>query len=316
VADAPPFAAITTVYSYYLPEVRAVIDSLVARYPHDVFLRSLEPGGLDAFHEPVLEKLVRAHASDVHGLGDFRFRYPTSGSEEGIREYLSTLAARGVKRIYMLRGDYEGYREVARSRGIETREVALDEDPRRLEPGHWFLSNPSARDGNLLPPDVPRAILDAGHRVFYDLSYLGSTGEAIFDLTHPNVAAAVISFSKTYGLFYYRIGFTFSREEIPALYANKWFKNVLSLLIADRVLDLDGRSLARRCKALQAEIVERVNRAHGLGLAASDAFLLAHLTPERARELPPAKLATIARFERDRGYRFCLTPYFLEHERA
>jgi hypothetical protein len=31
------FTAITTVYSYYLPEVRSLIDRIVACYPHNVF---------------------------------------------------------------------------------------------------------------------------------------------------------------------------------------------------------------------------------------------------------------------------------------
>jgi histidinol-phosphate/aromatic aminotransferase/cobyric acid decarboxylase-like protein len=192
------------------------------------FLSSIEPG-LNDFHEPIIDALIKARGKDIPALASFPLRYPTAGSEEGIREVLTLLAARGVKRIYTLRGDYEGYREMARTRRIATQEVELSTPPSSLERGWWFLSNPSARDGNLLPEGVIAAIANAGHKIFYDLSYMGSTSPgACFDLTHPNVAFAAISFSKPYGLFYYRVGFTFAREEIPALYANRWFKNVLS----------------------------------------------------------------------------------------
>jgi histidinol-phosphate/aromatic aminotransferase/cobyric acid decarboxylase-like protein len=304
--------AFTTVYSYYLPEVRAAISDVVAAYPHDVFLRSLTPAGLDAFHEPILDKLVAAHRHDVPNLADFPYRYPTAGSEEGIREYLSRLATGGTRRIYMFAGDYEGYREVARTRGIDTVEVQKETPPSSLLPGHWFLSNPSARDGNIVGPGDLRAIAEAGHQVFYDLSYLGSTTPATYDVSHPNVAAVAVSFSKTFGLFYYRIGFLFTREPVPALFANKWFKNVLSLLIAERVLGLDAAALASKYKGVQQAVVEDLNRAHGLELRASDAFLLAHLRAADADAHSPAARAVLERYRRHDGYRLCLTPYFLE----
>src|SRR5262249_11895083 len=156
-----------------------------------------------------------------------------AGSEEGIREYLTLLQSSGVHEIYAWKGDYEGYREVARTRGVRLVELDAEADPASVPRGHWFLSNPSARDGMIVPREQIQAICEAGHQVFYDLSYLGMTGPAVYDLAHPNIAAVVVSFSKPYGLFYYRIGFTFSRAAIPVLEANKWFKNVYGLLIAD-----------------------------------------------------------------------------------
>jgi len=304
--------AFTTVYSYYLPEVRAAISDLVAAYPHDVFLRSVTPAGLDTFHEPILEQLVAAHARDVPGLGAFPYRYPTAGSEEGIREFMTRLATAGERRLYMWAGDYEGYREVARTRGMETVEVERDADPSTLAAGPWFLSNPSARDGNIVPAAEVQALAEAGHQVFYDLSYLGSTDPAVYDVSHPNVTAVALSFSKTFGLFYYRIGFLFTREPVPALYANKWFKNVLSLLIAERVMRLDAGALALKYKGLQKAVLDDLNREHGLSLQASDAFLLAHLTDAGASSLAPESRAVLDRYRRHHGYRLCLTPYFVE----
>jgi hypothetical protein len=63
-------------------------------------------------------------------------------------------------------------------------------------------------------------------------------------------------------------------------------------------------------------VVDEINRDHGFGLCASDAFLLAHLPEEAAASLPAEKLNMIASFRRGDGYRFCLTPYFLRRERS
>jgi histidinol-phosphate/aromatic aminotransferase/cobyric acid decarboxylase-like protein len=307
------FKAITTVYSYYMPEVRELITALAQEYPHDVFLRSVSPG-LDDFHHPIFDKLISAHRHDVPHLAQFPHRYPTAGSEEAIREYMTLLQCSGVRQIYVWEGDYEGYRETAKTRHIATVEVGYDGDPTAMPPGHWFLSNPSARNGMIVPPQKIQAILEAGHKVFYDLSYLGSTEPVTFDLSHSNVAVAAISFSKPYGLFYYRVGFTFCREPIPALYANKWFKNVYGLLIAAKILDeLDLDALAHKYKAVQSHIIEEIEREFGLGLSASDAFLLAKL-PATSAQLSPSHREMIGEFMRGEWYRFCLTPYFMARE--
>lgn len=310
--------AITTVYSYYTPEVRRVVDGLVAEYPHEVFLRSVKPG-LDDFHLPVIARLVERHRTDVPELGSFAHAYPTSGSEEGIRELMSTIAAaRERSPVYMFAGDYEGYREIARTRGLDFRELPFDPGaPARVPPGWWFLSNPSARDGNLLPRALVDAVTEAGHRVFYDLSYLDATPPAAFDLSHPSIAAAAISFSKPYGLFYYRIGFTFARAPIPALVANKWFKSIFGLLLAERLMQtVDARAHAAKYAAIQSAIVAQIEREHELGLRASDAFLLAHVPPSAAARLDERRRALLARFARGDGYRLCLTPYFLAREQS
>ncbi len=303
---------ITTVYSYYLPEVREVVAKLGRDYPHDVLLQSIKPG-LDTFHEPIIDRVLASHTHDVPGLSAFPNRYPTAGSEEGIREYMTELAHGGVKEILMLRGDYEGYRDVAHSRGMSVMEVEGDTDPASIAPGHWFLSNPSARDGNLLPEAVIERICSAGHQVFYDLSYLGSTGPAQYVVDHPNVAAVALSFSKTYGLFYSRIGFLLTRSAVASLYGNRWFKNIFSLMIADAVVtQLDITALATKYKGIQANVLAGINADFGLGLVPSDAFLLATLSVDAASHLDVGQQATIARHRRATAFRFCLTPYFLE----
>lgn len=308
--------AITTVYSYYLPEIRDLITRMTRDYPHDVFLRSILPG-LDDFHVPVMDRLIGSHAVDVPALGQFANRYPTAGSEEGIREYMTVLQGQGVKRIYVWKGDYEGYREVARTRGIEAVDVEFEADPAALPPGHWFLSNPSARNGMIVPREKVLAIAEAGHKVFYDLSYIGTTVPVVYDVAHPNVAVVAVSFSKPYGLFYYRIGFIFSREPVATLYANKWFKNIYGLLIADRIVqEVDQAQLSAKYRSIQAEIVRSINAETGLGLAAADVFLLANMPASSAARLPEEAQSQLNRYRRGDWYRFCLTPYFEEYERS
>ncbi len=302
--------AIQAVYSYYLPEVRQIISDLAGEFPHDVFLKSVTPG-LDDFHEPIIGQFLEYQSGAVPGLSSYGNRYPTAGSEEFIREYITQLDAR---KIHVLEGEYEGYREIARTRGIETVEVPFEKNPADFEPGDWFLSNPSARDGNIIDDGHVQAICEAGHKLFYDLSYLGSTPFHRFDVGHPNIAAVAVSFSKSYGLFYNRVGFGFSREPLDVLYANKWFKNIFSLLIAQRLMEtLPPGRVPEKYKPVQARIVETINAEEGLRMEASDAFLIARLGPTDGLDGEQRK--SIEKFRRGPGHRFCLTPYFMEFEK-
>ena len=308
--------AITTVYSYYFPEVRQAISELTRDYPHEVFLKSIKPG-LDDFHIPVIDSYIDSCAGVVPDLKGFSFRYPTAGAEEGIREVLTLLQQKGVKTIYVLKGDYEGYKSVAETRCIATREIGPEIDPIDLEPGYWFLSNPSARNGNVIVNGFIERICEAGHKVFYDLTYLGLTERYVFDVSHPNIFAVTVSFSKPYGLFYYRVGFTFSREEVPSLYGNKWFKNIYALLIAEKLIkERTIEEIFRKYKTIQKQIIESINREYGLGIKPSDALLLGYLPVAETEKFTPEQLEMISRFRRGDFYRFCLTPYFEELEKV
>ncbi len=310
--------AITTVYSYRHRETRAIVNNVVAKgFPHRVFLKATNPpGALDNYHEPVIDKVLDFNRDSVPALKEFGGRYPTSGSEEGIREIMTHLQAQGVKRIYVLKGEYEGFQAVAEQRCMETFEVHPGTDPRTIDPGYWFISNPSARDGNIIPNNLINDICEAGHNVFYDLAYLGSTRRHEFDLSHPNIFAAVISFSKTYGLFYDRIGFAFSRQPVPSLYGNKWFKSIFALMVAEAIVDqLRPGQLSEKYKFIQEQIITDINEEHDLNMRPSDTFLLAHIRAEDAAGLGPAQLEMIAKFRRGDVYRFCLTPYFIERDR-
>lgn len=314
--DLSAFHPIKTVYSYLPFAVRRLIDELTEPYPHDVFLSSVD-GGLDMLQEPTINSLIDHWDTAVRGLEQFPYRYFTAGSEEGIREFLSMLALKGVNHINVLLGDYEGYEAVAHTRGIDAHHWPMGHLV-NAAPHSWsFISQPSARDGNVLPDGTLTDICEAGQNVFLDLSYLGTTDEMRLHADHPNIKAVALSFSKPFGLFYYRIGFLFSRIPIPALDANRWFKNVLSILLADRVINRlgplwPGRTYKRR----QQQLVARIADETGIPMHPSDAFLLAYTSSAEGAGLDSERRALIKPFQRADGYRYCLTPYFLEQDRT
>jgi histidinol-phosphate/aromatic aminotransferase/cobyric acid decarboxylase-like protein len=310
--------AITTVYSYRFPEIRTIISDLAKDFPHDIYSKSIT-GELDTFDQPIIDKVVKFYGPQVPALADFKFRYPTSGSEEGIREIMSDMQCKGVKKIRVFKGEYEGYSAVAATRNIETEEVPFDVDVSKLTPAHWFISNPTARNGTIIPNSRIKEICDAGNQVFYDMAYLGSTRQNVFDIDHENIFATVVSFSKSYGVFYDRIGFAFSKKEVPCLYANKWFKNLFSLMIAEKIVDtITPNYLYDKYRPLQEEIVRQINKDTGLPLKVADALLLANFSAvgDDAAKLNAVQRGMVEKHRRDDNYRFCLTPYYLKAEKG
>lgn len=307
------FKAIKAAYSYYCPEVREVISKVAKNYPHEIFLKSIEPG-LDDFHVPIVKHLVKYLKEPIPNLDDFKYFYPTGGAEEGIREVLSWLKLRGISKIYILEGEYEGYEEVAKTRGIKS--IIVQEDKiNKLKPGIWFISNPSGRDGNIIENDFILNLCKKGHKIFYDLSYLGLTKPHVFDLSHPNILGVFISFSKPFGLFYYRIGFTFCREPIPLLYANKWFKNIFSLIVADEVMKtIKFGEIYRKYRRIQLDILKKIEKESEIKLRPSDVVYLAFFKQKDEKNLNNAQKKFIADFQRGIGWRFCLTQYFIDRE--
>ena len=54
-------------------------------------------------------------------------------------------------------------------------------------------------------------------------------------------------------MFRFRIGFTFSRDEVPSLYANRWFKSIPALLIALKVAQEIGAKMYQEAAAKEKE---------------------------------------------------------------
>lgn len=328
------FDAMKAVYCYHFPEVRELLREVQNSLPDDLWLvttpaHSLEvegiskflkiPGNkednvdLDEIHVPIIERIIKAYCGVVPALGDFKYRYPTSGSSEGLFHILTKARTDGVETINVLVGEYEGYEAQAANLKMKVNKVDLDKTaPKNVKPGLWFISNPSARDGNIIPNELINALCDSGHRVVLDLAYVGATRPYKFDVSHENIESVVMSFSKPYGVFRFRIGgFTFSRNEIPSLYGNKWFKDVTRLFQALAIAESIGpKKLHKKYSVVQRRIIDKLNARHGLNLRASDSFLLAYLKPGDDEALNDEQRELIAPYKRGDGYRFCLTPYF------
>jgi len=344
------FKAMKAVYCYFFPEVeqlvRDVESSLLGNMNRvttpakevcdkldSVFSPHLEipqtPEGyidLDEIHVPIIERIVNAYSHIVPGLKDFGYRYPTSGSSEGIFKILAKLKVEGIDNIYVLNGEYEGYGEYAKELKMNVNIIDVGEDVCEididgLKPGIWFVSNPSTCDGNIISNKFINDLCNNNHKVVLDLAYVGATRFYEFDVSHENIIAVLMSLSKPYGLFRYRIGFTFSRNEIRSLYGNKWFKDTGRLLQGLKVVeelgpDRDGYTmLYKKYWPVQMKIIKEINDEHGLSMKASDSLLLGYLYDVDKSRLNEDQLNMISDFKRGNGYRFCLTPYFEEIER-
>ncbi len=307
---------IKAVYSYYFPEIRKLISEITADFPHGEFLKSIKPG-LDDFEKPIIKRMIRFYKHDVKGLETFEYRYPTNGSSEGIYHLLARIKKDDpVAPIYTLEGEYEGYRESASGLGMKVREVKEDfETIKNLPLGYWFISNPSGRDGNFLEDTLINQIANLGHKVIVDLAYLGMTKRKMFDISNPNIIAVLTSMSKPFGLFYYRVGFTFSRAPIDTLYGSKWFKNILSLIIADKVFStFISDFFYKKYSPIQKEILKLIKQETEIELRQSDVMLLGYLTKGDFNKLNQSQKDLVLPFKRGDGYRFCLTQYFLDRE--
>lgn len=306
-----------SVYAYYFPEVRRLISKLTQNYPHKVFLKSIKPG-LDNFHFKVIDKYLEHYREYFPKLKDFGFRYFTNGSSEGIFHLLTYIKVHdNDSPIYVFEGEYEGYKEYAKSLKLEVLEVNPEKtDFEKLEKGFWFISNPSARNGNIIPIRDIEKIAKAGHKIILDLTYVGLTKKFVFDVNHENIFAVVTSLSKPFGLFYYRIGFVFCKEEIETLKANIWFKNIFSLLIAGKIFSkFKPDSFFKKYKKTQKKVLEKIEKDTKISIQASDVVILGFLTKKDAENLSQKQKESIERYKRGDFYRFCLTPYFLETEK-
>jgi len=328
--------ALKAVYSYFFPEVREIVRAshnfetalFLTTTPNPHYLHGFNPPlfipntpegtrDLDKIHEPVIERIIKAYKPLVPALGEFKWSYPTNGSSEGIFHILADLAEMGVKRIYVLKGEYEGYREYSSTFRIDTVEVTANQMGELSKGSVCFISNPSARDGNILSNEFINKVCK-NCRVVLDLAYAGMTRPYKFDVSNKNIIAVVMSLSKPYGVFRFRIGgFAFTRRPVPSLYANKWFKDIPALLTALKLVEeIPPGSLYKKYSEVQRRALLKIRDDTGLPIEPSDVFLLAWMKGCSEQMLTPKQKKMVAEFKRGDLYRFCLTPYFEMMERG
>ncbi len=304
-------SATRTVYCYYFPEIRRLISRLGTHFPHQVFLRSITPG-LDDFHEPLITAYMKMVKPQLPHLASYPYHYITAGASEGIFHVLAEIAARKKRpRLYVFEGEYEGYEAYGNNLELKFKQVDWGTDPKQLSPGIFFISNPSARNGNIIPNSVIKAIGDAGHEIILDVTYVGLTAPHRFLDNHKAISTVIVSLSKPYGLYYYRLGFCFSRQRRETLSANKWFKNIFSIIVGQKIIaKYPYPYLFNKYRTKQKKALACLKEETGLEVHASDVLLLGYLPKNEATK--PAALVT---YRRGQTFRFCLTPYFLKLEK-
>lgn len=329
-----------TVYCYLFPEVWEIMKAVERAAPLDMYRLSgreemVKPHLSKVFekfplntifkndatlidldnHRKIMSRITDKYSEIIHPLGDFEYMAPGAGSSPLIFHLLTYLKGKGHNAIHVLDGEYEGYGAYASHLGMEVHKYRYLSDF-ELGDAVWFISNPSTRDGNIVDSMDIKSLCDKGAKVVLDLSYAGSTRPYVYNVEHENIIAVLLSQSKPFGVFRFRMGgFLYTREEIPSLYANKWFKDPLRMLQSLKLLeDLGFHTLYRKYCRVQEKIIEVTNSAYGLHITPSDALLLGYMTPLTADEtLSPKDRELVKPYRRGPGwYRFCITPFLEE----
>lgn len=332
-----------TVYSWVMPETEKMVEKVLAN-GHQRLLRDRHreawTGKQDAYHEEFFQTWLDWASPHISNFGDFSYRYPTSGSSEAIRDSLAQHASLanyrphlGVPTIHIWKGEYEGYKSLASPYGIRVVEhdryeweASLDsfcekEDTR----GHkFYISDPSSIDGNFWDP-FPQ-FLDHIHentemKVMLDLCYVGCCPSETYpsqkiEGNHKAIDTVFFSLSKSFGVYYHRIGGMFSKTEHPGLWGNKWFKNLTSLRLGTQLMrEYSLTELPDKYRDLQKESCDALGASGKLigmsgyskkmeAIDPSDVFLLAHIKRGHCYS---------RHFDRIPGEpRFCLTPSLYE----
>lgn len=307
----PPRSPEQTVYSYLFPEVRDLVHDVLHYDAGDIVntLRENVTPGLDNVHYPVMEKFKWHLAEHRVPVDDFAYEYPVNGSSEALFHLIAKHVANdplGISRIWTLEGEYQGFEAYASALGTTTSTLTEKMVLEGNYPGGLFLvSNPSSRDGNYLKPEVYYAIVNKpDNQVILDLAYVGMA-DPMRRLDTSKVAAVVASMSKPWGLYYFRVGFAWTREPVDSLYGNKWFKNIPSLKVAEAVLNhLPARLVREKYRPIQYEILSHeILSHHREHVRASDVWLLAYEDDGPSEYVRAGNRA-----------RYCLTPKFQEWE--
>lgn len=320
-----------TVYALVTSEVETIKrDMLVGNEPGlsddylDMF-REAWTGKQDQYHERFF-KTWHEWSRPVVDLNrkNFPSYYPCNGASEPIRQLVYDLVAASSAsglfpaNIHVFEGEYEGYKAMAEAAGanlIENKREnwrvlagLLTHTPNKGD--LFFISAPSAIDG-MVWQDF-NAFLEAmpPNSVVVDCTYVGAIPKSSlkkrFNLNVPSVSSVVFSLSKPFGCYYDRIGGIFCREENPALFGNKWFKNLTSLALGTRLMEsFDVFHMPSKYARFQNRAARRTATELALAIEPADVYILGRGVNEANSELETYLL-------RASKVRVCLTPGIAE----
>lgn len=323
-----------TIYALIMPESESALGSIVGANrigvspsDHLDFLEMFrEPWTRkqDAMHEEYFSRWLDWASPVVEMDGAaFPYRYPTSGSSEGIFKLMSEYAAKMrqsdmTPTIHVFDGEYEGFGAFAASLGIRVERHDRSDwrtISSRIVEGQFWISQPSSIDGMVWDDfDEFCQMIDKRHHglveVVPDLSYVGAVARDYrFSVNHACIRSVCISHSKPFGGYYIRCGGVFSRQERPSLTANIWFKSLIALAWGTEMMRRHGvHDLPRRYRAVQEESTRAIAERLGIdGLKPCDIMVMAK-APVPAN-LDDHVLSTLVRARNSEPIlRICLTP--------
>lgn len=303
------------VLNYPFPEVRALLNSLLL--PQEFFMhltpdevtRMLQDNKFDfdpviqfdtkkgyvdrdRMHVPVLDRIYDLHHKDqLPGLSTYKHRYATQGSTQAIRVLMPEWKAKGEMTELAVIGEngreigdeYMGYQAVADSFNIPVLRVpTLAEAGEPVKGRVWFISNPSALDGNWLNDEALQAFIAAGHEVVLDLAYGGlAIDPHVLDVSAPNIRAVLTSPSKIFGVFWQRyMGVAYTREKVSSLEWDAVMFKEIPTLLATLILykTFKPNELPRKYQQRQLDACAAIARLLGMSTEAivpSDTLLMA-----------------------------------------
>jgi hypothetical protein len=283
----------------------------------------------DSAHQEFFDAWHRWSAPVVDlDRGKYRYFYPTAGASQAIQHLIYDLKARGEDNcLHIFEGEYEGYKAMAEAAGLRIQEHKRDEwrymldeesDDHVIGGDLFFISQPSAIDGNVWPEFNDFVNSMPEDRIVVDVTYVGAVPQSAvpdrFNLNAPSIRNVVFSLSKPFGVYYDRIGGVWCREEDDGLFGLKWFKNLTSLRIGTLLMqNMNVFYIPERYAPEQNLICNTASNFLRVRLRPSDVFILAtgEVDPEQRVDMRMVDYLT-----RAGKLRVCLSPGIKQQLRA
>jgi hypothetical protein len=273
-----------------VPEARELLHEGGYSFSHDLEIPTDPNGHVDFehIHEPMTARITERNEPLLPGLADFEKQYATHGSAEAIFRLMAGWSATGkMTELGFVKSDYDGYVLEAMGLNIPIHDVpSLESMGDPVEGRIWFLSNPSAIDGNWHEDEMLQDFIAAGHNIVLDYAYGGLTPEEHpLDVSAPNIQAVLTSPSKIFGAFNHRYtGVAYTREQVGSLVSTMWFKSVPALMDTLMLYEtFEPQELPRQHKEKQQIICQAISELIGQTIRPSDTILMANSD----NDLPP-----------------------------
>ncbi len=239
-----------------------------------------------ALHEPIIERITNRNEALFPGLSTFEHRYPTAhGATDGILRLMAGWVGKGeMTRLGIIKGDYHDYVSQAESVGLTKDRIdmapSLSEAGEPLDGRVWFVSNPSAIDGNWHDQEEWDQFVEAGHKIVLDTAYADlttKTPDQSVDVSADNIIGLLSTISKPHGLVHQRYpGVVYTREDLKILSNATPYKQVDRLLIALELLEhFQPHQIAQIQKPRQLEICAAIGKVAQGEIIPSDVTLMA-----------------------------------------